>query len=200
VRDRLTLLLAVALFALVPGLHVWPGEEWGAEFFLERNGSRPRPTWEFFGLLTARSIVVPSVALAAYFAWRAWGARDAAVVLASSVAVLPNSAIKPTFGASDAHLQVNPQPLLEPLNYPSGHAAYAASFFGVLALLAWRHRRWDVALVFAGLTFLMGLARVLGGVHLPVDVLAGWALGAGWMLAVVLVADSVFPTARRAPT
>ena len=58
---------------------------------------------------------------------------------------------------------------------PSGHAQLAVVFWGVVASWVDRAGFWWLAVA---ITFLMGLSRVVIGVHFPSDVLAGWALGA----------------------
>lgn len=58
---------------------------------------------------------------------------------------------------------------------PSGHAQLAVVFWGFVA--NWVDRRWFWWVAVA-IMFLMGLSRVVLGVHFPSDVLAGWALGA----------------------
>ena len=66
-------------------------------------------------------------------------------------------------------------------SFPSGHAL--GVMVGVLALLTvlWPvmpvRLRVPVAVVGAGLVFLVGFARVILNVHHPSDVVAGWALG-----------------------
>ncbi len=57
---------------------------------------------------------------------------------------------------------------------PSGHAQLAVVFWGVLA--DWIDRKPFWILAFA-MMFLMGLSRLVLGVHFPTDVLAGWFLG-----------------------
>jgi membrane-associated phospholipid phosphatase len=74
-------------------------------------------------------------------------------------------------------------------SFPSGHAFFAASFLGGLAvLISGRVRRialrvsiWVVAL---GLILLVGVSRVYLGVHYPSDVLAGYAAAVVWVVAV----------------
>lgn len=68
--------------------------------------------------------------------------------------------------------------------FPSDHATVAAAA-AVVAAIAWR--RW--AALFLALAAVVGLARVLAGVHLPGDVFAGWALGAAAALAAWWLAD-----------
>lgn len=64
-------------------------------------------------------------------------------------------------------------------SFPSGHAL----FFFALATVVWRHdKRWGWVF-FIGAT-LMGIARVLGGLHWPTDILGGAVLGiaVGWAI------------------
>ena len=76
-------------------------------------------------------------------------------------------------------------------SFPSGHALYAASVFGGLAVLVTARIRnpllrlliWFVAIA---LILLVGLSRVYLGVHYPSDVLAGYAIGVIWVTAVAI--------------
>lgn len=71
-------------------------------------------------------------------------------------------------------------------SFPSGHA----TFFSALATgLYFYHKKLGV--FFAICAILIGLARVISGVHFPVDILAGFILGA-------LVALGVYFLIRRA--
>lgn len=73
-------------------------------------------------------------------------------------------------------------------SFPSSHAMLGMAVYGVLALslARMRHgvaaRRWLFALAVA-LALVIGVTRLYLGVHWPTDVLAGWCLGAAWMLA-----------------
>jgi undecaprenyl-diphosphatase len=76
-------------------------------------------------------------------------------------------------------------------SFPSGHAFFAGSFFGVLALLVSprvrsKAVRWGVWAVSAFLILLIGVSRVYLGVHYPSDVLAGYAAATIWVTAVAL--------------
>lgn len=80
-------------------------------------------------------------------------------------------------------------------SFPSGHATDIASLSFALAVLLWAMPRLRVivlpALVL--LVLLVGLSRIVLGVHYPSDVIAGYALGCGW--AALLLAAA--PRARR---
>ena len=80
--------------------------------------------------------------------------------------------------AEDPHLVVTHN-----LSFPSGHSANAMMTYValVLFLCAPEHRRpWLAAAV--ALAFLVGLSRVVLGVHWPSDVVGGWSYGLLWAL------------------
>ena len=115
-------------------------------------------------------------------------------------ATLLNLLLKQTFA------RTRPDPFFDyPLpvshSFPSGHAFFAASFFGGLAVLvsgrvrssALRLAVWIVAL---SLVLLIGLSRVYLGVHYPSDVFAGYAAAVVWVAGVAL-GDRVVSHRRR---
>ncbi len=69
-------------------------------------------------------------------------------------------------------------------SFPSGHATDSASLGLMVAFVAWLLWRghWTVfaCIVAAAYSLLVGLSRVVLGVHYPSDVVAGWLLGCGW--------------------
>ena len=74
--------------------------------------------------------------------------------------------------------------LVKTQSFPSGHATSSMIFYLTLALALAGHRRWN-RLAIAGaitLSLLIGISRVMLGVHWPSDVVAGWAFGGLWVL------------------
>jgi undecaprenyl-diphosphatase len=73
-------------------------------------------------------------------------------------------------------------------SFPSAHALLPAALYPLLAWLCTREapapalRRYAVGVALL-LVLLVGTSRVVLGVHYATDVLAGWALGAGWTCA-----------------
>jgi undecaprenyl-diphosphatase len=85
--------------------------------------------------------------------------------------------------------------------FPSGHATDAAAFFLAASLtigITVTRRRWAQALVVASgscIAALIGLSRLVLGVHWLSDVVAGWALGSAVAVTVVVTLWDL--TARR---
>jgi undecaprenyl-diphosphatase len=80
--------------------------------------------------------------------------------------------------AADPHLVV-----VHSLSFPSGHSANAMMTYVALVLFLvpkGRRRIWLAAAI--ALAILVGLSRVVLGVHWPSDVIAGWSYGLVWAL------------------
>lgn len=68
-------------------------------------------------------------------------------------------------------------------SFPSGHSTVAAALVTFMVLLAWRTPwRWPILLVGVAYAALMGVSRLVLGVHFPTDVLAGWLTGVACVL------------------
>lgn len=79
------------------------------------------------------------------------------------------------------------------LSFPSGHTSMSAIVFLTLGALIASTRsrvpeRLYVLAAAALLALLVGISRVLLGVHWATDVLGGWAFGAAWAMAWLLLA------------
>ncbi len=69
-------------------------------------------------------------------------------------------------------------------SFPSGHATSSMIFYLTLALALTAGTRWNRAAAAGAvlLSLLVGLSRVMLGVHWPSDVIGGWAFGMLWVL------------------
>jgi undecaprenyl-diphosphatase len=112
----------------------------------------------------------------------------AAVITGSmGVSLLKSQFGRPRPGAEFAEL------LAPGMSFPSGHATISAIvFLTVAALIAnTRSRAVEKSYILAMATLmalLVGLSRIALGVHWATDVVAGWAFGAAWALAWLLLA------------
>jgi membrane-associated phospholipid phosphatase len=78
------------------------------------------------------------------------------------------------------------------LSFPSGHAMFSFSFFGLLIYICWhfiKNKFWRnvVSMLLLTLTILIGISRVYVGVHYPSDVLAGFSAGLFWLLISLMI-------------
>jgi membrane-associated phospholipid phosphatase len=148
------------------------------------------------------SWLVPiGIAVALAFLIHGWHRGALLIVVTLSGAGLLNTLLKQSFARTRPEAFFD-YPLPLSLSFPSGHAIFAASVFGGLAvLLTDRIRRtslqvlvWVAALA---LILLVGVSRVYLGVHYPSDVLAGYAVAVFWVVGVAL-GDRVTSRLRRA--
>jgi undecaprenyl-diphosphatase len=131
-----------------------------------------------------------------------WGRRSLATTTALVAACVWTSdlvatAIKATVGR-ERPFEVVPEahPLLHGTigsSFPSGHAATSAAGAVALAVLVGPALPRIVPAL-AALALAVGFSRVYVGVHYPVDVLAGWAIGAAVASALLLAVRSLLRT------
>lgn len=98
------------------------------------------------------------------------------VVVVLTATLIVNSILKELF-AQPRPFEFDPRVVSDgEIGYglPSGHAQLAVLFWGVLADWVDRKPFWIFALA---MMFLMGMSRMILGVHFPTDVFAGWLLG-----------------------
>ena len=133
---------------------------------------------------------------------RGWHVLAPGPVVALVLASLASSAAKALFGRSRPPVIVQ-EVTVTSAAFPSGHATDAAAFFVAasfaLTLTVVHRRRTKVMVVAAGLLLagLVGLSRLVLGVHWLSDVVAGWSLGSATGLAGGLALW--WATATRAP-
>lgn len=134
-------------------------------------------------------VLIPvGLLMALVFLAKRWRRGALLVIVTLAGAALLNGLLKFSFA------RVRPAALFDyPLpgspSFPSGHALYAATVFGGLAVLLstrLKHRAlrivvWSVAIT---LILLVGLSRIYLGVHYPSDVVAGYAVGVIWVTSV----------------
>jgi len=130
-----------------------------------------------------------SALLLGYFLWRKmrWWALAGIVVLPGGM--LLNVLIKYSFQRARPTFDV-PLLTLTTYSFPSGHTAFAAMFYGLLACSLVPHPRPQgrrieadigVALAACIMVALVGLSRMYLGVHYFSDVLAASAEGCAWL-------------------
>ena len=139
-------------------------------------------------------LVPMGITLALAFLLHGWRRGALLIGITLSGAGLLNTMLKQSFARPRPEAFFD-YPLPVSLSFPSGHALFAASVVGGLAVLlsdridnrSVRVLVWVVALT---LILLVGVSRVYLGVHYPSDVLAGYAVAVFWV-AGVAVGDRV---------
>jgi undecaprenyl-diphosphatase len=81
------------------------------------------------------------------------------------------------------------------LSFPSGHSANAAMTYValVLFLVPEPDKRWKWLLAAGVVALLVGLSRVMLGVHWPSDVVGGWTFGLFWALLLCTISVRLKP-------
>lgn len=137
----------------------------------------------------ALTIVLLSLALAAYLAYR----RDRWRIVSLFLAVGVGSAVM--WGLKALFARARPEERLSDAlghSFPSGHAFIATVFYGFLIYLTWRTVRHDavrigVTVLLALLILLVALSRVILRVHWVSDVAGGLSVGLGWLVSSLIL-------------
>lgn len=97
---------------------------------------------------------------------------------------------------------INPMIDASGLSFPSGHAMFNLSFYGLLIFLIWKEVKHPV--LKAGLSFflflliiLIGISRIYLGVHYASDVLAGFSAGFLWLILALSVTGNLERKAKQ---
>ena len=150
------------------------------------------------GFIGVTLVVVPAVA------WLLRRGERAAGVLLAVVAIGAQLLTTASKNGYDRPRPTTGSPIDLPSSwsFPSGHALTGIAVFGLLGLLLAAHLRPPTKramAIAAGVTLaaLIGASRVVLNVHFVSDVLAGAALGLGWLASCLLVAGLVERARRR---
>ncbi|WP_353953147.1 phosphatase PAP2 family protein [Knoellia sp. S7-12] len=144
--------------------------------------------------------IAVAVAVAIAWAWRRW--TPLLLMAIASAGSLLMTVTGKELTARDRPPQALAVPPFEVSpSFPSGHTLNATVVLGLTAylLVVWANRkRWRVLSIatLGILVVAMGLSRVFLGHHWLTDVVAGWAIGLGW-LAVVITGHRVMITLDR---
>jgi undecaprenyl-diphosphatase len=137
------------------------------------------------------SWLVPiGIVLGLAFLLHGWPRGALLIGVTLSGAGLLNTLLKQTFARARPEAFFDyPLPLSQ--SFPSGHAIFAASVFGGLAVLVTDRISNPVLQVLVwvaslAMILLVGISRVYLGVHYPSDVLAGYAVAVFWVTGVAL--------------
>lgn len=138
-------------------------------------------------------MAVATVVVAVLLRWRSH-ARAAYWTLGVMAAAAASVTVIKNLVGRDRPAWDEPLRVLESYSFPSGHAtsiAAAAGVAAVLTIMLVRRRsvRRGLLALYLVLVLVIGLDRIFLGLHNASDVVAGWALGAFWVLLGQLVFD-----------
>jgi undecaprenyl-diphosphatase len=149
-------------------------------------GHRPalRAVAHILTLLGEPTLLIGASVLVALWLWYLGRGRAGAVLLAviligRAVTELQKYWVARARPDLEAHLVV-----VKTSSFPSGHAAGSMMFYLALALMLTAHSRLRFAAAAAAVlvSLLVGISRVMLGVHWPSDVIGGWSFGLLWVL------------------
>lgn len=134
-------------------------------------------------------IIAVLVAVAIAWAWRRWTPL-VLMAIASAGSLLITVTGKELTARDRPPQSLAVPPFESSPSFPSGHTLNATVILGLTAylLVVWATRkRWRVLapVTLGTLIVAMGLSRVFLGHHWLTDVVAGWAVGLGWLASVI---------------
>ncbi len=202
---ELSVLIAVALivagtwlFVVIAGVVVEGGTQHIDERVMQslRRADDPAvpigPAWvrdaaaDFTALGGGLILTMLSLAVAGFLLLHRRYGAFCLLLMASSGGALVNVALKLAFARGRPTI-VPRLVAVSDSSFPSGHAMSSATIYLSLAVLlagvtASRRDRLYILSIALTLTFLVGMSRIVLGVHYPSDVLAGWTAGIVWAL------------------
>lgn len=147
-----------------------------------------------FTFLGEPTLLIGASAVAAIWLWHAGRGRLGLVLLGVT---LIGRALSEGQKYSVARARPDLEPhlvLVKTSSFPSGHASSSMIFYLCLALMLVGRTRWRFAAAAAAiaLSVLVGISRVMLGVHWPSDVIGGWSFGMLWVLLTLRPAERLF--------
>lgn len=145
-------------------------------------------------------LIPMTIALALWLWWR--GHRHSAMTLVAVTMVGRGVNALVKLDVARPRPTIEPHLVVETTNsFPSGHAAGSLTFFLTVALLLTHRGRWRrlAAGAAVAMAMIVGLTRVMLGVHWPSDVIGGWAFGGLWVIVTLRMAQDLVdrPPVRR---
>lgn len=163
-------------------------------FFFFNNLAHQSATFDRVVVFTAETLPYVVIVLAGLFLLfyrKSW--RELFLVFASSgVAYVFSKILKILIHTNRPFVEFSNVQALFPetgFAFPSVHATFFVTLAVSIFLL---HKK--VGYVFMLLALLIGLARIVAGVHFPIDILGGFILGAGISCLVAYLAKNVYNT------
>lgn len=200
----------LALFAgLVMGGHTRAFDEW-LLLWLREGGDLQNPVGPAWfeemvrdvSALGSTFVLTFAVAVVAVYLLIVKAPQKAAFLVAACAAgALMNRLLKLAFGRERPDIVPHGTHATGE-SFPSGHTTNSAIIYLMLGMMLARVEASYTTKVFIFmvcvlLTALVGLSRIYLGVHWPTDVIAGWALGAVWVLLAWYVLIRIQPSGTR---
>ncbi|HEX3652891.1 MAG TPA: phosphatase PAP2 family protein [Rhizomicrobium sp.] len=140
-----------------------------------------------FSFVGSAFVWLPAALMATGSLWLLQRRKPALAMVATMLgAILLDNGLKFLFHRARPEVFFGVSP--DTYSFPSGHALFATCFYGAFAaLLAPQLENWlpRIALWITAVLMMLGIgwSRIYLGVHFPSDVLAGYLVGATWLVA-----------------
>lgn len=149
-----------------------------------------------FTALGEPTVLIAAGLATAILLWRAGHRRLPWVLIAITMLGRALSEVQ-KFWIARARPDIDPHlVVVQTSSFPSGHATSSMIFYLTMALTLTVGTRWH-RLAAAGallISFLVGISRVMLGVHWPSDVVGGWSFGLLWVLLTLRIAQRYLET------
>lgn len=184
----LWIVAAIMFFEIASDVWLREGFSWDAPIMLAIH-SLQAPWLDWFmktaTLAGSYGAVLVTAAVAFWLGRRRCLAALTALLVSVVGAVIINSLLKLLFARPRPEI-FPPLSVEHTYSFPSGHTITAVTLYGFLAILLWRNHHHVWAILAAMMIPLVGVSRIYLGVHYPSDVLGAMALGALWLLLVMV--------------